>query len=791
MATGGCVMTLWDRYQLAVTLLAMWASLALAATGEVPVNIMIPSLAVPPLAFLARRYLRKVPWWIWDLLVFALFLQLIPVARQNLLNATIYFLLALQAVKLLSFRRVSDAYSSYVVSFFQMFAAALLTTSPTYGLAVVGYLVLLVRCFLFHNELASIVKVHAKREPKQRFRVWGPTRDEREIVTLYEQANGSPAGQRLGTTLALALLLLSLSIIFFLIVPRLSTRRVFQTLGPPPSQISSAFDENIELGKFGTIQLDTSVAMYVKPLDTAGHPTSIRLRGVALDTFDGSRWERTSWAAYREAFGQFCLRPYPLRANLIIQPANTSRFLFGETFPFALQSFDFQQALLSDPSAGVAWLPYPPSKELHYTVISRVEELDDRQDPALYQRPSAKRQTEAELQEDLATSNTSPIEMAMQRLRREFGLESGVSRPAPSSDTPHRRGHAFAGDMAIMRNAPDYIFPPYLAACLRIPEDVINVSKLRKLAEEITRGASSRYVQAVAIERYLRQNYQYSLELPNPGAENAIEHFLYTSRSGHCEYFATAMAMLLRSLRIPCRVVNGYYSSEWNNVAGMFTVRQRDAHSWVEVYFDGYGWMTFDPTPPSALQRPSPMNPLFMAVTRYYDALKLRWYRSVIDFSVQDQRYVVHGVLAAFFAIGDALGSLRFENLSNSLSDDLPSAGEILLVVASVALVAGMLALAFRHLRLRSSVRKRRSNRRSYHMLPRFYRELLEALRKRGFVKEPHETPLEFAKRVARDAQLPPVEFITLCYYGVRYGGAELSREELEQIEQFSKEFGR
>jgi hypothetical protein len=148
-------------------------------------------------------------------------------------------------------------------------------------------------------------------------------------------------------------------------------------------------------------------------------------------------------------------------------------------------------------------------------------------------------------------------------------------------------------------------------------------------------------------------------------------------------------------------------------------------------------------------------------------------------------------VLAAFFAIGDALGSLRFENLSNSLSDDLPSAGEILLVVASVALVAGMLALAFRRLRLRSSVRKRRANRRNYHNLPRFYRELLETLRKRGFVKEPYETPLEFAKRVARDAKLPPVEFITLCYYGVRYGGAELSREELEQIEQVSKEFSR
>lgn len=770
-------MKLWDTYHLLVSILAWWGALALALTGEVPSQIIVPCLAVPPLGYLARKFFRRIPWWCWDLIVLAIFLRLMPLAKQNLLNATVYFLLALQAIKLLSFRRLGDAFSVYLVSFFQMFAAALLTTSPSFALAVFGYLLMLVKCLLLHNELVLIVRASQPEHPARSVRLVRRRANEFEIISQFEKNDDACPRFSWGTPLVLTFLIMCLSVLFFVLVPRLSTRRVLQTMGPPPSpQMTSAFDENIEFGKIGTIQLDTSVAMFVKPLDEGPRPFSIRLRGVALDTFDGRRWERSSWAAYREPFGQFCLRPYPTRRNLIIQPASTSRFIFGETFPYALLSFDFQQALLTDASAGVAWLPYPPAKEIHYTVMSRVEDLESREDPSIYQRPSA-RQAPARRPHSTreTTESASTIMETLQRVGRELGISFAGSSTGnvEGVEQPRRRSRSLAPDPAVMRLTPDYVFPPYLAACLRIPES-LDKEKLRALAQQITKGMDTPYAQARAIENHLRQNFEYSLDLPSPGAAHPIEHFLFTSKRGHCEYFATGMAMLLRSIEIPCRVVNGYYCTEWNNIAGMFTVRQRDAHSWVEVFFDGYGWMTFDPTPPAGLQRPTPMNPLLLAFTRYYDAIKLRWYRTVIDFAPQDQAFVVRGVLAAFFTIGNVLGTLRFENLTPGLDGEVPGWGELSVILVTTILVTVIGAAFVRRFlkRVRRTVpRRARTGTRD---LPRFYRELLASLKKRGFERDAHETPLEFARRVATSTNLTLIEVVTLWYYGMRYGGEEL-----------------
>ncbi|MGC8740252.1 MAG: transglutaminase TgpA family protein [Candidatus Sumerlaeaceae bacterium] len=780
-------MKLWDRFQFAVALLAFWSTLTLATTGELDPWLMTSALIAPAISYVLRRSLRRLPWWLWDVAVLGIFVWLVPLARHNLLNATVYFFMALQSIRLFSFRRLSDAYSIYVVSFFQIFGAALLTTSPTFGVAFVGYLFLIVRCFLLHSNVAAVLRAQKQKRVAEQT---GSTRMNVPELELIQSANVSgdtPA--LLKPTLLLGTLMFSLSIVFFMLVPRLSTRRVLQSLGPPPPlQMSSAFDENIEFGKFGTIQLDTSVALYVKPLDDGPHPTAVRMRGVALDTFDGTRWQRTSWATYREPFGMFCTRPYPLRRSLIIQPANTSKFLFGETFPLSLLSFDFQQALLVDPSAGVAWLPYAPSKELHYTVVSRVEDLDSRDDPLPYSRPSARIQRTvgnlSRVRRDPATSD--PLTAAFRAVWREFGLPGNVIAERLSERGGGHRGQFSRGDGAFNRRTPEVIFPPYREACLRIPESM-NKQALERLANEITRGASTPFDQAMAIEAYLRRNYQYSLEIRPTGAKNPIEHFLFESKGGHCEYFATAMAMLLRAKEIPCRVVNGFYSTEWNNLAGMFTVRQRDAHSWVEVFFDGYGWMTFDPTPPAALQRPVSMNPLFLAFTRYYDALKIRWYRAVIDFSIQDQRLVAYGVFATALAIGNAMRSFQFESAPNSLAESFATAGHFLIVVIGVILIVVAVIMFFGHRAKATGGRNRRHRRQSSRDVPRFYADLLIALQRRGYFRDSFETPLEFASRVAQNEFLKPFEKITLLYYAQRYGGVELSAEAEQTIAAFRK----
>jgi transglutaminase-like putative cysteine protease len=122
--------------------------------------------------------------------------------------------------------------------------------------------------------------------------------------------------------------------------------------------------------------------------------------------------------------------------------------------------------------------------------------------------------------------------------------------------------------------------------------------RIHDLAVRVTAGATNPYDQAAAIERYLRTNYTYTL---TPGAPplgtDAEENFLFRSRAGYCQYFATAMADMLRSIGVPVRLVNGYGPGSYDEQQHRFVVRESDAHTWPEVYFPTYGWIPFEPTP--------------------------------------------------------------------------------------------------------------------------------------------------------------------------------------------------
>ena len=98
----------------------------------------------------------------------------------------------------------------------------------------------------------------------------------------------------------------------------------------------------------------------------------------------------------------------------------------------------------------------------------------------------------------------------------------------------------------------------------------------------------------------MRARFTYTLNLTGKPGDDPLAHFLFETRAGHCEYFASAMTIMLRTLGIPTREVNGFLPGEYNDLGGDYIVRASDAHSWVEVYFPGNGWMTFDPTPPAA-----------------------------------------------------------------------------------------------------------------------------------------------------------------------------------------------
>ena len=135
-------------------------------------------------------------------------------------------------------------------------------------------------------------------------------------------------------------------------------------------------------------------------------------------------------------------------------------------------------------------------------------------------------------------------------------------------------------------------------------------SRVAALAQDITQGLESPYDQAEALETYLRRlHYNQNVAAP-PAGRDAADYFLFDSREGYCNYFASAMVLMARSLGIPARVAAGYAPGEYNSETGAYTILGSDAHSWPQLYFPGYGWIDFEPTPSQAvIHRPETLLP--------------------------------------------------------------------------------------------------------------------------------------------------------------------------------------
>ncbi|HZU76806.1 MAG TPA: transglutaminase-like domain-containing protein, partial [Dehalococcoidia bacterium] len=140
---------------------------------------------------------------------------------------------------------------------------------------------------------------------------------------------------------------------------------------------------------------------------------------------------------------------------------------------------------------------------------------------------------------------------------------------------------------------PDWVAQNYVQLPAALPQ------RVRDLAARIAAGEPTAYDKALAVQQYLRgMTYDESIAAPPPG-EDGVDYLLFVTGRGYCDYFASAMAVMLRSLGVPARVVAGYAMHE-QNASGGFVVREHDAHAWTEVYFPGYGWQPFDPTPGGA-----------------------------------------------------------------------------------------------------------------------------------------------------------------------------------------------
>jgi transglutaminase-like putative cysteine protease len=840
--------------EISVLFVCIWGFIAIMLTGQFGIPIIVLCSA----ALIVGYYVRRRGWRPSPLTanISAIFVFIVAasifVTSYNLLSATVHLFLFLQVTKYITRRTLVENRWCYVISLFNIIGASVITTTITFGPVLIVYIFLILislRLYVLAREAEKVETCTWRKStraagsgilrtltgPKSRPMLAGarvPLLGTPSPGALYYQQVRLPR-HMISSGILLTIAALAMSAGLFSIIPRLATQNLFQSYGQPQQESSvSAFSENVEFGSFTEIQLDESVALFVQPTKKE-RPPYVRMRGVALDEFDGKAWRRSGGSFNHSGMYEyqpiFTTRIFPKTYKFrVLQPPGITTFLFGDSFPTKLHVPNNTLYQVDRMAQTVALLE-PPPKEFQYEVESMHEDPLLRRDPVTIKNPDRPTQgliprtatpgddseSEDEHDDETAVSDLLSFFGAVSEVAREEAMKAGTSstraitpddqlttRPAGSNsqvsdlvgrpptwdgrdyrsgpyDELTTGGERSRGERARWRrgrsgytnyrrlSGPEYL-QMYLRRCLEVPEN-LSTGRVPELARQWTSDAPTTFAKAMAVETRLRTSFGYSLTPRARG--NYIESFLFDVKEGHCEYFATSMAVLLRDLGIPARVVNGFYSTEWNALSENFTVRQKDAHSWVEAWMgDNYGWMTFDPTPPSGVARRNDRGALMEGLSRLSDAVRMRWYRYVIDYSFSDQVQILRDLSHWRERM---LRSLKNLNILGVTSKDAKTieqgglAGRIDWRPIAIALGIIGLLLGWQGMRWLG-------RRRVQYSPIRYYDELLKLLARRGMRIHAGETPQEFARRVS-NARPEWAAFtgLTHIYYKARYNRAE------------------
>lgn len=307
--------------------------------------------------------------------------------------------------------------------------------------------------------------------------------------------------------------------------------------------------------------------------------------------------------------------------------------------------------------------------------------------------------------------------------------------------------------------------------------------RIPELALAMAAGATTDLERARAIEHHLRMDYGYTMELPAREVADPLAHFLFTRRKGHCEYFASAMAVLLRTVGVPTRLATGFQSGVYNPLTDLWLVRSADAHTWVEAWLPGLGWSTFDPTPPDPNSRSFA---LMAKLGLYVDAAETFWHDWVVSYDPSRQ-----GTLADRLEQGAGrLGIRWFDSLSG-----VPATWDVYvtawfrrygLKVLLVLMIGGWI-WAFgppliRLLRMRYRVQRARRGQASMADATVLYERMLHIVKRHGYQKPAWFTPVEFAASLPHGALSTAVSDFTMAYNALRFGGRSDAAPHLSRL---------
>src|SRR6202165_856304 len=479
----------------------------------------------------------------------------------------------------------------------------------------------------------------------------------------------------------------------------------------PTSDVSTGFTDRVQLGRIGQIQQSSAVVMHIEIQNDLQGGYDLKWRGVALSNFDGRTWSNS--------YEQTQIRP-------------------------AVDG-SYRLAPLVDPRSEAA----PAGRPIRYRVL--MEPIGTNVF-FLAERPQS------------LTGNFRQVSTDAGGAVYDLDTERPINRYEAESQL----AEIDSDELRLAMNTAPGGMEQYLT--MLQPLDI----RSSNLSKEIAASAPSNYDKAAAVEQYLSTHFRYTLELPRSLPQDPLANFLFERKKGHCEYFASSMAVMLRSLHIPSRIVTGFRGGEFNDLTGQYVVRASDAHSWVEAYFPGSGWISFDPTPAGSVATRTGWSRMQL----YLDAAASFWREWIINYDAGHQRTLGRDAATSSRLFFDEARRWIGQQHRAMLRSARRAHDHIInFPVRWLVGVFGIAALLLTLLNLRRLVSALRDRGLRGHpeRAPResaalWYERMVIRTARLGWRKSPSQTPLDFVAAIQEAALQKKVARFTRAYESARFG---------------------
>jgi protein-glutamine gamma-glutamyltransferase len=649
------------------------------------------------------------------------------VSGADLLQLSVEFAAALQVIRVATRRGAAHDQQIILLALLHLVAGTVLGGGLAYGLSLVGFLVI---------APGALVLSHLRREVEGNYRQGARDRTGLPVdVPRILRSRRVISRRFLLVTCSLSIPVFLFTAVLFLLFPRVGLSLLL--LNHSRSARMIGFSTHVDLGSVGKLRTDPTIAMRVHLNETPTTPASrlaLYLRGTSFDHYDGSSWTRT--------------RPLPSPA-----PQDGSYVWLTESARLGVE----QRAM----------------RELRLPGDDLVQRSDEPR--------------EADMSIDLEPINPPiiflPSDAIGIRVNEPDGLGVRSPRILVAADDEYKYERADERGLQYSvyrgRSRPEPLSLEDRKRYLEVPTAIER--PIADLAKRWAGPLATDLEEADAIEDRLRSEYRYDLDSPSGAAPQPLLDFLFESKAGHCEFYSTAMAMLLRTLNVPTRNVTGFIGGTYNRFGEFYAVRQGDAHSWVEVYLEGKGWTRFDPTPPSSSAPRSDVTGMVAFLRDVVEAAAQRWSRHVIGYDLDQQIELFRSVKQRYHDYGRL-------DIGRRLRPYAP--------VGVVIVVGGVGYFVWRRFRGRQArIRpgKPIGQGAAVTRAVALYRSLEDALRGMGVGRSPTTPPLAHA-RALEQLQHPAaseVLWLTECYLEARFGRRELSQEEERDFERRVKRLRR